>query len=134
MQRAMDYFASPRQPAGIELHSNGDTIIARPGDTVTRTILVRNVSEVATDTVTLSLNGGAWSHVISPAAMVVGSCKSASVTLTARFKRTWTGTKHMTLMHGHPFTSVATQVALTTKTPASVAGDGERPGSQGWHL
>jgi uncharacterized repeat protein (TIGR01451 family) len=131
MQRAMDYFASPRQPAGIELHSNGDTIIARPGDTVTRTILVRNVSEVATDTVTLSVNGGTWSHLISPAAMVVGSCKSASVTLTVtvpvgvdwNVKDTLTLTARSSLSP-----SVATQVVLTTKTPApALLVDGERP-------
>ena len=62
MQRAMDYFAGPRQPAGMELRQRSKTLVAPPGDTVTHTMRLRNTGEVAGDAVTLSV---CWRGVAS---------------------------------------------------------------------
>lgn len=131
MRRAMDYFASPRQAAGLELRSVGDAIIARPGDTATHTITLRNASEVATDTVTLSLDGGAWPHAVSPATAVVKSCGSLTVTLTVTIPANvdWNVHDTMTLTARSSLSpSIAAQAVLTTKSPAPVMlVDDERP-------
>jgi uncharacterized repeat protein (TIGR01451 family) len=131
MQRAMDYFASPHQAAGLELQSDGDTLVARPGDRVTHTVTLRNISEVASDRVTLSLEGGTWPHAVSPATAVVKSCNSLTVTLAVTIPAgvDWNVKDTMTLTARSSLSpSIAAQAVLTTKSPAPVLlVDSERP-------
>ncbi len=122
MQRAMDYFASPPQVAGLELSPSYAAEVARPGDTVTYTLSLRNVSQVATDTITLT-NSGAWPHGHSPATAVVSSCHSITVTLAVTVPHglglnvsdAVTLTARSSLSPSLSVTSV-----LVTKTPAPV--------------
>ena len=123
MRRAMDYFASPRQSASLSFGSGGATIVGRPGDTVTHTVRLRNVSEVATDTVTLTIDGGLWPHVLSPTKVVVGSCNSVMVTLVVTVPNGvgWNASDTLTLTARSSLSSsVAAAVILTAKTPAPI--------------
>jgi uncharacterized repeat protein (TIGR01451 family) len=123
MQRAIDYFTSPRQAAGLSLRPASQTLIARPGDAVTHTLVLRNTSEITTDTVTLGVVGGAWPHSFSPATAKVDSCRTVTVTLavTVPSGLDWKGMDVVTLTAQSSLSSsVVALSVLRTKTPAPV--------------
>ncbi len=123
MQRAMDYFSSSRRLAGLSVRPASETTIARPGDTVTHTVRLRNISEVATDTVTLTVGGGMWPYAVSPTTLVMRSCSIATVTLTVTVPYGSGGnvTDVVTLTaHSSLSPSVVATSVLATKTPAPV--------------
>jgi len=96
MRRALDYFASPPESAGLRLTPASEAIVARPGDVVTHSLRLRNIGEVAADAVTFSISGGAWPHAISPTEVLAPSCDVVTVTLAVTIpfdlggmRRTW---------------------------------------------
>ncbi len=131
MQRALDYFASPSQPAGLELLPANETLVAPPGSTVTHTLRLRNTGEIAGDAVTLSVAGGAWPHTLTPAATMVSSCEAITVTLVVTVPQGlgWNVMSVVTLTAQSSLSpSVKATSVLTTKTPAPVLlVDSERP-------
>ena len=131
MQRALDYFTGPPQPAGLELLPASETLVAPPGDTVTHTLRLRNTGEVAGDAVTLSVSGGAWPHTLTPATTVMSSCEAIAVTLVVTVPQGlgWNVINGVTLTAQSSLSpSVKATSVLTTKTPAPVLlVDSERP-------
>ena len=131
MQRTMDFFASPPQPAGLELLPASETLVALPGDMVTHTLRLRNTGEVAGDAVTLSVADGAWPHTLTPATTVVSSCEAITVTLVVTVPPGlgWNVMNVVTLTAQSSLSpSVKATSVLTTKTPAPVLlVDSERP-------
>jgi len=131
MQRTMDFFSSPPQPAGLELLPAQETLVALSGDRVTHTLRLRNTGEVAGDAVTLSVADGAWPYILTPATTVVSSCEAITVTLVVTVPPGlgWNVMNVVTLTAQSSLSlSVKITSGLTTKTPAPVLlVDSERP-------
>ena len=131
MRRTMDYFASPPQPAGLEVLPANETLVAPSGDRVTHTLRLRNTGEVAGDAVTLSVADSGWSHTLAPATAVVSSCQAITVTLVVTVPPGlgWNVMDVTTLTAQSSLSpSIKATSVLTTKTPAPVLlVDSERP-------
>ncbi len=124
LERSIRWLTGPLQSAGIELQDDGQTRIGRPGDELTRTVRLRNLSEVSADTYTLWLDGHAWpSLLLAPGTLTLGACTSTTFQIsTAIPPGTGWHVADTTTLHAASTISpgLAATVALTTKTPAPV--------------
>lgn len=82
LARSIDWLTAPPDPAGVEIVASTEPQIAPAGGWFTHAMRLRNAGEVATDTLTLSLQPGAWPIVESlPPFLTLGACQSATLSV-----------------------------------------------------
>ncbi|MGH2537659.1 MAG: S8 family serine peptidase, partial [Candidatus Promineifilaceae bacterium] len=83
--RAFDYFAAPRQLAELAFEPPALDETALAGRTLSYTVVVRNLSETLTDTLSLSLAGADWPTAITTPTLTLGPCGAgaAMISVTA---------------------------------------------------
>lgn len=81
VQRALDHFSGPPVSRAIALEPTQRNEVVLPGQYLTATFSVRNLSEVQTTTIQLNYESE-WPSRISDASVILGPCQSQLITMT----------------------------------------------------
>ena len=84
MQASFDLFAEPRNWVGVDWAEPDVDDFALPGETLTYTLTLRNLSETYTDTFKLNLSGGSWPATVMTPTVTLGPCETAVSIVTLR--------------------------------------------------
>lgn len=122
--KALSWFTSPRQAAGIEVEPGRSRLISPAGSTLTHTVRLYNTGEAgAGDTYTLELSGNQWPSTILTPTVSLPPCGTAMASITvdipAGLGRDQYDTTILTVRSAVSPTLVAT-ATLVSKTPASI--------------
>jgi uncharacterized repeat protein (TIGR01451 family) len=125
MAHALDWFASPRQVAGVELMRKSDaTQIAPPGDIVTHTFRLRNLGEVGVpDLIHIEIAGNEWETTILTRTAELSPCATTPIGLRVKIPGdvTWNAFDTVTMTARSSVDPALSQtLVLTSKVPAPV--------------
>jgi hypothetical protein len=82
VERSFAYFAEPETEAGIRFMSDPVDDFAPPGETLTYTVDVLNLSESLTDTISFGLAEADWPADLDTHSLTLGPCQRGSITMT----------------------------------------------------
>ena len=124
LRRSIAWLAAPSQQAGIELKSAPQAHIARPGEQITHTVQVHNLSEQSADLLALSLEGHRWPAAIrDPMPVTLGACQTTTLHISVDIPPDagWHARDSSTLRARSSLsTGLQAAIVLTSKTPAPV--------------
>ncbi len=122
LERGIRWLTGPLQGAGVELQTGEPTRIGRPGDTLTYTVRLRNLSEIAADSYVLELSGYTWPTMLlisQPVVLSTCATLSFSLAVTIPSNTGWNISDTAALRATSTVSPALTAaVSLTTKTPA----------------
>lgn len=124
MERALEWFESPRPEVGVELIPVQSRLIAPAGASATHTLRLRNTGEAGIgDSYTLTLGSSDWHATVLTPAYILSPCQTAEVKVRVDVPAGsgWDQADQVVLTARSALspTLVATAV-LTTKTPAPI--------------
>ncbi len=125
LARAFDWFASPRQTAGIELlRQTNPTLVAAPGGIVTHTWRLRNLGEAgAGDVVQIEVQGAQWSTVVLTPTANLDPCAATPIAVRVQIPAAavWNQFDAITLTARSTVSpALAQTLVVTSKVPAPV--------------
>jgi uncharacterized repeat protein (TIGR01451 family) len=124
MERIINWFPSPGQPAGLQLTPSGQTLIGPADTAVTHILRLRNSGETGgSDTYNLTFQGNEWPTASSTDTAVVNSCASVNIEVTVQVPpvATWNASDTVTVTARSTLSpTLARSSLLTTKTPAPI--------------
>jgi uncharacterized repeat protein (TIGR01451 family) len=125
MARALGWFASPRQEAGVELLRRTDpTLVAAPGGAVTHTFRLRNLGEVgAGDLIQVEVSGAGWPSTVLTPSIDLDPCEMTLVGLRVEVPpdATWNAFDAVALTARSSVSSTLSRTLIvTSKAPAPV--------------
>ncbi len=124
MDRALAWLVADPPIAGLELTPAIQNQIGTPGSAVTYTVRLRHVGQGGiTDTISLTLGGGAWPHQLSTPVLALSPCTTATVvvTVTVPPDAPWDARDVVTLTARSSLSpTLAVTAVLTTKAPAPI--------------
>jgi uncharacterized repeat protein (TIGR01451 family) len=124
LDHSIDWLMTAPRLAGVELKSESKPYIVRAGEWLTRSVRLRNMSEVSTDTLALELVGDVWpAELLSQPSIELGACQTATLWVSSSVPADsgWQSFDVPTLTARSALSpSVAATVVLTSKTPAPV--------------
>jgi uncharacterized repeat protein (TIGR01451 family) len=125
MARALDWFASPRQTAGVEfLPQTAPIQVAPPGEIVTHTFRLRNLAEVgAVDQFQVEISGDEWPVTISQPTVNISPCGTTNIDVWVEIpaKVTWNALDVLTVTaRSFAAPSLSQILTVTSKAPAPV--------------
>lgn len=82
LERALQALQAPPRPWGLRWDPSLTERVVPTATQAIFTATLQNLSEVATDTIQLQLEGNSWPATITPAAMALSPCARGTVTLT----------------------------------------------------
>ncbi len=125
LTRALDWFASPRQTAGVEmLLQTAPTLVAQPGGVVTHSLRLRNLGEAgAGDVFDIEVEGDAWRTTVLTSTIDLGPCATgqAGVRVEIPTDATWNTFDALTVTARSSVDPGLSQTLIvTSKAPAPV--------------
>ena len=125
LARALDWFNSPRQLAGVELMRQSEPVqIAPPGETVTHTFRLRNMGEAGTgDQIRVELSGADWPTTLLIPTVDLRPCATTTVDVRVDIPpaATWNAFDILTITARSANAPALSQVlTVTSKAPAPV--------------
>jgi hypothetical protein len=123
LDRAFDYFATPKLTTGVQWDSADIDDFAIPGQQLVYTFTVRNLSETLTDTFNINIAGNSWNSSLMTSTLEIGPCKQGYTVLMLNIP---SGLAHDT-EHSMQVTAVSAnnnstyaQLTLHHKTPGQI--------------
>ena len=125
LARALDWFSSPRQKAGVELLRKSDPIqIAPPGEIVTHSFRLRNLGEAGTgDQIHIELSGAEWPTTALTPTVDLEPCATTTISLRVEVppNATWNAFDILTFTARSVISPALSQtLTVTSKAPAPV--------------
>lgn len=119
MRRALDWLSTPQPARAVELRSEREPQVARPGSAVTHTVRIRNIG-MQPETLALSISGAQWPTTLVSPTLSLGQCRAAtrSVHVTIPPAAGWDERDVARLTAAAP--GISQSLDLTTKAPAPV--------------
>jgi uncharacterized repeat protein (TIGR01451 family) len=125
MARALDWFASPRQAAGVELlPQTGLVQVAPAGGTVTHTFRLRNLGEAGSaDRIRIKVNGDEWPATVLRPSTDLGPCETTLVDVRVEIPSdlTWNAFDVLSVTaYSSAAPAFSQTLTVTSKVPAPV--------------
>lgn len=123
LERAFDYFDTPKRNTGVQWDSPDIDDFAIPGQTLVYTFTMRNLSETLTDTFYINIAGQAWNSSLMTTTLEIGPCKQGYTVLTINIppglSHNIEHTMQVTAVSSNDNSSYA-QITLHHKTPGHI--------------